>query len=170
MASIDFPNSPTDGQTFTAGNATYTYIASKGYWDAVTTTVGIQLTDLSIGAENPADGDGAIAYDNSTGVFTYTPPVISGGLPSQTGNSGAFLTTDGSAASWDTLVSTTKSLTASTTIVNPNAYGTSASDQFGVAVTTDGTMCMCMQPKRVHQMEVALYMCIMLLQKDIYTL
>ena len=179
MASIDFPNSPTDGQTFTAGNATYTYIASKGYWDAVTTTVGIQLTDLSIGAENPADGDGAIAYDNSTGVFTYTPPVISaggialtdlsigaenpadgdgaiaydnstgvftytppvisGGLPSQTGNSGAFLTTDGSAASWDTLVSTTKSLTASTTIVNPNAYGTSASDQFGVAVTTDGT-------------------------------
>ena len=182
MASIDFPNSPTDGQTFTAGNATYTYIASKGYWDAVTTTVGIQLTDLSVGAENPADGDGAIAYDNSTGVFTYTPPVISAGgialtdlsvgaenpadgdgaiaydnstgvftytppvisagssLPSQTGKTGAFLTTDGSSASWDTLVSTTSEAPQlASTIVNPNDYGTSASDQFGRAVTTDGT-------------------------------
>ena len=76
MASIDFPNSPTDGQTFTSGNATYTYIASKGYWDAVTTTVGIQLSSLSVGAEATAAGDGAIAYDNTTGVFTYTPPVV----------------------------------------------------------------------------------------------
>ena len=76
MASIDLPNSPTDGQTFTSGNATYTYIASKGYWDAVTTTAGIQLSSLSVGAEATAAGDGAIAYDNTTGVFTYTPPVV----------------------------------------------------------------------------------------------
>src|SRR5210317_2049139 len=39
---------------------------------------GIALTDLSVGAEASASGDGGIAYDNSTGVFTYTPPDLSG--------------------------------------------------------------------------------------------
>lgn len=42
------------------------------------TDTGIALTDLSVGAEGSASGDGAIAYDNSTGVFTYTPPTASG--------------------------------------------------------------------------------------------
>ena len=39
---------------------------------------GIALTDLSIGAEGTASGDGAIAYDNTTGEFTYTPPTLNG--------------------------------------------------------------------------------------------
>ena len=42
---------------------------------------GIALSDLSIGAEATASGDGAIAYNNSTGVFTYTPPVIGSEVP-----------------------------------------------------------------------------------------
>ena len=33
---------------------------------------------LSIGSEGSASGNGAITYNSSTGVFTYTPPVISG--------------------------------------------------------------------------------------------
>ena len=37
---------------------------------------GIALGDLSIGAEGTASGDGSLAYNNSTGVFTYTPPII----------------------------------------------------------------------------------------------
>jgi hypothetical protein len=37
----------------------------------------IALTDLSVGTEGTASGDGAIAYDNATGVFTYTPPDLS---------------------------------------------------------------------------------------------
>lgn len=37
---------------------------------------GIALGDLSVGAEGTASGDGSIAYNNSTGVFTYTPPII----------------------------------------------------------------------------------------------
>ena len=37
----------------------------------------IALTDLSVGTEGTASGDGAIAYDNTTGVFTYTPPDLS---------------------------------------------------------------------------------------------
>lgn len=39
---------------------------------------GIALTDLSIGAENAASGNGAISYNNSTGVFQYTPPTATG--------------------------------------------------------------------------------------------
>jgi hypothetical protein len=38
---------------------------------------GIVLTDLSIGTEGSASGDGEIAYNNATGVFTYTPPDLS---------------------------------------------------------------------------------------------
>ena len=36
----------------------------------------IELTNLSVGAEGTASGDGSISYNNTTGVFTYTPPVI----------------------------------------------------------------------------------------------
>ena len=36
---------------------------------------GIALTDLSVGSEGTPSGDGSLAYDNTTGVFTYTPPV-----------------------------------------------------------------------------------------------
>ena len=44
---------------------------------------GIALTDLSVGTEGTASGDGAIAYNNSNGVFTYTPPTL-GGLSGDT--------------------------------------------------------------------------------------
>ena len=37
---------------------------------------GIALSDISVGAEGTASGDGSLAYNSSTGVFTYTPPVI----------------------------------------------------------------------------------------------
>jgi len=37
---------------------------------------GIALTDLSIGTDGTPTGGGNISYANSTGVFTYTPPVI----------------------------------------------------------------------------------------------
>jgi hypothetical protein len=39
-------------------------------------TAKIELTSLSVGTEGTASGDGAISYNNTTGVFTYTPPVI----------------------------------------------------------------------------------------------
>jgi hypothetical protein len=39
---------------------------------------GVDLTAFSVGAEAAASGDGGIAYNNSTGVFTYTPPDLSG--------------------------------------------------------------------------------------------
>lgn len=39
---------------------------------------GIALTDFSVGSEGTAAGDGSLAYNNSTGVFTYTPPLLNG--------------------------------------------------------------------------------------------
>ena len=42
---------------------------------------GIALGDISVGAEGTASGDGGLAYNNSTGVFTYTPPVIASEVP-----------------------------------------------------------------------------------------
>ena len=41
---------------------------------------GIALTDLSVGAEGTASGDGDVSYNNVTGVFTYTPPVLFDGV------------------------------------------------------------------------------------------
>ena len=39
---------------------------------------GIQLTDISVGTEGSASGNGGLTYAAGTGVFTYTPPVLSG--------------------------------------------------------------------------------------------
>lgn len=74
---------------------------------------GIALTDLSVGAEAPASGDGGISYDNATGVFTYAPPDLStyqpvgnlnadidGHLNVSGATSGQILSWDGSDYAW----------------------------------------------------------------------
>ena len=53
------------------------YNSTTSKWENQTDAGGIALTDLSVGAEGTASGDGAIAYNNTTGVFTYTPPDLS---------------------------------------------------------------------------------------------
>jgi len=62
---------PIDGQVLTWVNA-------NSRWEASAASAGIALTDLSVGSEGSASGDGSIAYNNGTGVFTYTPPTASG--------------------------------------------------------------------------------------------
>jgi hypothetical protein len=57
--------SPTSGQVLK-------YNGSN--WANATEAGGVALTDLSVGTEGSASGDGAIAYNSGTGVFTYTPP------------------------------------------------------------------------------------------------
>lgn len=62
-------------------NGKPTTIAGYGITDA------LALANFSVGAEGTASGDGAIAYDNTTGVFTYTPPDTSTfltSIPAQT--------------------------------------------------------------------------------------
>jgi hypothetical protein len=57
-------------------NQVIKYNSSTGNWENQADTGGIGLTDLSVGAEGTASGNGALDYDNTTGVFTYTPPVF----------------------------------------------------------------------------------------------
>jgi hypothetical protein len=57
-----------------------------------TSSSGISLTDLSVGSEGSASGDGGIAYNSSTGVFTYTPPDLSSYLTSVPAQTFASLT------------------------------------------------------------------------------
>ena len=54
------------------------YLKGDGTWATVTSSSsGIALTDLSVVKPNPAaNGSGDVTYDNTTGAFTYTPPVI----------------------------------------------------------------------------------------------
>jgi len=53
--------------TFEEGDANFTNL----------NTDKLELTDLSVGAEGTASGDGSISYNSATGVFTYTPPDLS---------------------------------------------------------------------------------------------
>ena len=61
---------PTDGYVLSWTSGDYAWVSNAGGG-------GIALTDLSVGAEGTASGDGAIAYNDTTGVFTYTPPDLS---------------------------------------------------------------------------------------------
>ena len=64
------------GQNFIQDITLDTYGHVTGITSATASgSSGIALTDLSVGSEGSASGDGAIAYNNSSGVFTYTPPV-----------------------------------------------------------------------------------------------
>jgi len=55
-----------------------------------TSTSGISLTDLSVGSEgSPASGNGSLSYNNSSGVFTYTPPILNGLTATGTTNFGS---------------------------------------------------------------------------------
>ena len=64
--------------TGVANNKILKYNSTSGNFEVADDSGGIALTDLSVSAEGTASGDGAIAYNNTTGVFTYTPPVLSG--------------------------------------------------------------------------------------------
>ena len=74
------------------------YNASTSDWIVATDSGGIALTDLSVGAEATASGDGGIAYNNSTGVFTYTPPDTSTFVTAS--SSTAFTNKTGNISQW----------------------------------------------------------------------
>jgi hypothetical protein len=71
---------------------------------------------------------GDISYDSATGIISYTSPV-----PSQTNNSGKYLTTDGTTASWATNASGTVT---SISVVSANGFtGTVATSTSTPAIT-----------------------------------
>jgi len=71
-ANLKVSNTPTDGYVLTARSSN----TGGMTWEAA--SGGIALTDLSV-TQNTASGSGTLSYDNTSGVFSYTPPVISGG-------------------------------------------------------------------------------------------
>ena len=68
---INFPDNPNATDTFTDGGKSW-------IWDGTTwkiyssTTSGIGLNNLSV--STTSTGTAALSYNNTTGVFTYTPP------------------------------------------------------------------------------------------------
>ena len=79
----------TNGQILsTDGAGTFTFVDDAG---------GIALTDLSVSTAT-ASGNGSLAYNNTTGVFTHTPadvPTVLTDLGITDGTSGQVLTTNG---------------------------------------------------------------------------
>ena len=103
---------------------------------------GIVLSDISVGAEGTAAGDGGITYDNITGVFTYIPPVLSG-ITGNTdditeGTTNLYYTTARANADFDTRLAT-KSTT--DLAEGTNLYYTAARDtaQFNTDLATKST-------------------------------
>lgn len=64
----------TDADTFDGFDSTY----FLNYNNLTNTPTVATLSDFSVGNERTPDGDGAIEYDNTTGVFRYTPPTPGG--------------------------------------------------------------------------------------------
>jgi len=94
-------SNPTSGYVLSWNGSDYAWVAQSG---------GVALTDLSVGTEAAASGDGSISYNNTTGVFTYTPPTAAGigALADITGENLADLAdvnnaapTDGQVLTWD---------------------------------------------------------------------
>ena len=64
----------TDADTLDGFNGAY-YLNYNNFTNTPTV---LTLAGLSVGNERAASGDGGIEYDNTTGVFRYTPPNLSG--------------------------------------------------------------------------------------------
>jgi hypothetical protein len=62
---IDFPNSPTNGQSHTVGSTTWIYNSAKPSWDLVTSQIGFTPT---IDGGAPNENYGGIAALNAGGV------------------------------------------------------------------------------------------------------
>ena len=235
MAAIDFPNSPSNGDTFVVGTTTYSYNGTKGYWDAAptgssivltavgthiiptadvtydlgsttkkwrylygaslylgtqqitptatgiqaagltigtatdnvkltldassniihTATVGgteqtatrnITYTDLSVGAEPSASGDGSIAYDNTTGEFIFTPADTSSLAPLASPTlTGTPLAPTASAATNTTQIATTAFVTgavstAVTNLVNGAPAAMDTLNELSAALNNDAAL------------------------------
>ena len=76
---INFPNSPNPNDTHSSGGKTWIWDGTSWKLNSSPAT-GIGYTDLSV-SQVAASGTGTLAYNNG-GLFTYTPPDLSGFLTS----------------------------------------------------------------------------------------
>ena len=111
LSNVFTSSAPSDGQVLTWDNA-------NSYWKPAAAAGGIALTDLSA-TNASASGGGSLAYNNSSGAFTFTPPDLSSYLTGITGQALANLSnvnnatpTDGQVLTWDNANSYWKPATA----------------------------------------------------------
>lgn len=148
------PASPAGGSGFStvtvdtdnllaSSNTTLTYTAGAGISitaDTLTNSLefavdgqlGVDLTAFSVGADDPASGSGALDYDNTTGVFTYTPPDLSSYLTSISGLNISSLNNDSNYLT---------SYTETQTLDDVTSLGATTSNSITVgSLTTTGTI------------------------------
>lgn len=98
MAVINFPDSPSDGDTQDVGGITYTYSSSKGYWTAAASSGGgggggASVTTDDAAPSSPNDGD--LWWDSDGGkMYVYYTDAdssqwVSVSVPGPTGPAGA---------------------------------------------------------------------------------
>jgi len=107
---------------------------------------GVDLTAFSVGAEGAASGDGGIAYDNSTGVFTYTPPDLSSYLTSISGlnisslnNDSGFITSANQTLDDVTTAGATTTNNISVGSVTATSFSTTGNLTLGGDIITTGS-------------------------------
>lgn len=116
MASIDFPNSPAVNDVFTAGNSSYRWTGAAWVsnnlaaitWESLSgkpatfpPSAHTHVIADTTGLQTALNGKAATSHTHSMADITdYVAP---DSLPSQTGNGGKYLTTNGSSASWATI-------------------------------------------------------------------
>lgn len=69
MAAVDFPNTPTNGQQFSANNKTWFWDNSLQVWKAVTSEGG--SGSISVSATAPENGSSGDLWFNSDNATTY---------------------------------------------------------------------------------------------------
>jgi len=113
MAAINFPDSPSDGDTHVVGQVTYTYNSAETKWKTsinannfLPTTGGTLTGNLNMGTNDLTVGDITASGTVSLSGLTY---------PTSDGTTGQYLQTDGAGAlSWQTV--TTTNLTRATSV------------------------------------------------------
>jgi len=136
-----------NGQVLTtngSGSFTFTTLAPGG----------IQLNNLSIGSDGTPSGSGSLAYNNTNGVFTYTPPDLSTYITASalTGyaTDGELAAAVANSSNWDTAYSwgdhstqgyLTSAAAESDTLATVTARGATTTTALSVAdVTSSGTI------------------------------
>ncbi len=94
MAAIDFPNSPAVNDTFTAGNSSYRWTGLAWVSNNLSETTWADISGKP--TTFPPSAHTHLLAD----ITDYVEP---DSLPTQTGNSGKFLTTNGTEPSWATV-------------------------------------------------------------------
>ena len=135
------------------------WVGSPDFVTSSWNTVKDRITNLEYVAKvaydgrNPTGGTtGQVLVKNSSTNYDYSWTTFTG-LPSQSGNNGKYLTTDGSSASWATIAADIESVTAGTGLTGGGSSGAvtvsldtssvyvvpSQSTHAGKYLTTDGT-------------------------------